>query len=76
MTWMDRMICALIAGTVLATLVAAPICATRQNDYYGARASYAGLIFGGRILVWDFDSGISLLFVRERQRRLKRMFSV
>jgi len=70
-TWSGRVIRGLIAGSVLELFVAIPIYATRQEECYCARGSYAGLIFGGTILLWAFGPGVFLLFVREKHRRDK-----
>jgi hypothetical protein len=70
-TWAGRVIRGLIAGSVLELIVAVPIYATRQETCYCARGSYAGLVFGGTVLLWAFGPGILILFVREKQRREK-----
>jgi hypothetical protein len=70
-TWTGRVIRGLIAGSVLELFVAVPIYATRQDDCYCVRGSYAGLIFGTTILLWAFGPGVFLLFVREKHRREK-----
>ena len=67
-TWPGRLIRALIAGSVLELFVSVPIYATRQDDCYCARGSYAGLVFGGTVLRWAFGPGVLLLFIREKQR--------
>ncbi len=63
-----RLIRALIAGSVLELFVSVPIYATRQEECYCARGSYAGLVFGGTVLLWAFGPGVLLLFIREKQR--------
>ena len=68
-TWLGRVIRALIAGSVLELFVAIPIYATRQEDCYCARGSYAGLVFGSTVLLWAFGPGVFILFVREKRRR-------
>jgi hypothetical protein len=70
-TWTGRVIRGLIAGSVLELFVAVPIYATRQDDCYCNRGSYAGLIFGTTILLWAFGPGVFLLFVKEKHRREK-----
>ncbi len=60
-----RVIRGLIAGSVLELFVAVPIYATRQDDCYCARGSYAGLVFGTTILLWAFGPGVFLVFVKE-----------
>jgi len=74
-TWAGRVIRGLIAGSVLELFVAVPIYATRQDDCYCARGSYAGLIFGTTILLWAFGPGVFLLFVKEKHRRDKLLDS-
>ena len=74
-TWAGRVIRGLIAGSVLELIVAVPIYATRQETCYCARGSYAGLVFGGTVLLWAFGPGILILFVREKQRREKLLES-
>jgi hypothetical protein len=66
-----RLIRGLIAGSVLELFVAVPIYATRQEECYCARGSYAGLVFGTTILLWAFGPGVFLLFVKEKHRREK-----
>jgi uncharacterized membrane protein len=70
-TWAGRVIRGLIAGSVLELFVAVPIYATRQEECYCARGSYAGLVFGTTILLWAFGPGVFLLFVKEKHRREK-----
>ena len=70
-TWAGRVIRGLIAGSVLELIVAVPVYATRQEECYCARGSYAGLVFAGTVLLWAFGPGILILFVREKQRREK-----
>lgn len=74
-TWVGRVIRGLIAGSALELFVAVPIYATRQDDCYCARGSYAGLIFGATVLLWAFGPGVFLLFVREKHRRDKLLDS-
>ncbi len=64
-----KIIRGLIAGSVLELFIAVPIYATRQDECYCARGSYAGLVFGGTVLLWAFGPAIFLLFIREKQRR-------
>jgi hypothetical protein len=68
-TWAGRIIRGLIAGSVLELIVAVPVYATRQEECYCARGSYAGLVFAGTVLLWAFGPGILILFAREKQRR-------
>jgi hypothetical protein len=70
-TGTSRVIRGLIAGSVLELFVAVPIYATRQDECYCARGSYAGLIFGTTVLLWAFGPGVFLLFVEEKHRREK-----
>ena len=70
-TWVGRVIRGLIAGSVLELFVAVPVYATRQEDCYCARGSYASLIFGATVLLWAFGPAVFLLFIREKQRRDK-----
>ncbi|MCJ7779138.1 MAG: hypothetical protein MUP16_12605 [Sedimentisphaerales bacterium] len=70
-TWTSRVIRGLIAGSVLELFVAVPINATRQDECYCARGSYAGLIFGTTVLLWAFGPGVFLLFIEEKHRREK-----
>ena len=70
-TWVGRIIRGLIAGSVLELFVAIPIYATRQEECYCARGSYAGLIFGTTVLLWAFGPAVFLLFIREKNRREK-----
>jgi len=67
--WAGRVIRGLIGGSILELLVTVPIYATRQDQCYCARGSYAGLVFGGTAILWAFGPGVALLFIRERQRR-------
>jgi hypothetical protein len=67
--WAGKIIRALIAGSVLELFVAVPVYATSKQECYCARGSYAGLVFGGTVLLWAFGPGVFLLFVREKQRR-------
>ena len=71
--WAGKIIRALIAGSILELFVAVPIYATRQDECYCARGSYAGLVFGGTVLLWAFGPAIFLLFIREKHRREKLM---
>ena len=70
-TWVGRIIRGLIAGSVLELFVAIPVYATRQEECYCARGSYAGLIFGTTVLLWAFGPAVFLFFIREKQRRDK-----
>lgn len=74
-TWAGRIVRGLIAGSVLELFVAVPVYATHQDDCYCAKGSYAGLVFGGTVLLWAFGPGIFFLFIRERQRREKLLDS-
>ncbi len=71
--WAGKIIRGLITGSVLELFVAVPIYTTRQDECYCARGSYAGLVFGGTVLLWAFGPAIFLLFIREKQRRQKLM---
>jgi len=70
-TRMTKMIRALIAGSIVELLVAAPVQAMvyDRDDCHCARGSYTGLVFGGTVLLWAFGPGIVLLFLREKYRR-------
>jgi hypothetical protein len=67
-TWAGRIIRGLVAGSVLELFVSIPIFATRQDDCYCARGSYAGIVFGATVLLWAFGPGVFLLFLREKHR--------
>ena len=67
-TWAGRIIRGLVAGSLLELFVSIPIFATRQDDCYCARGSYAGIIFGATVLLWAFGPGVFLLFLREKHR--------
>lgn len=73
-TQLGRMLRALIAGSLLEALVAAPVHAwvVRQRECYCMRGTYTTLVFAGTVLLWAFGPGIVLLFMREgyRQSRL------
>ncbi|MHC4939682.1 MAG: hypothetical protein ACYTHK_11985 [Planctomycetota bacterium] len=67
----SKILRALIAGTVLELLVAAPVHAAcyKRDDCYCSRGSYTALVFGGTALFWVFGPGIFILYLRERKRR-------
>ena len=67
----SRILRALISGTIVELLVAAPVHAAcyKRDDCYCARGSYTALVFGGTALFWVFGPGILLLYQRERDRR-------
>jgi hypothetical protein len=67
----SRILRALIAGTILELLVAAPVHAAcyKRDDCYCTRGSYTALVFGGTALFWVFGPGVFLLYLRERKRR-------
>ena len=67
-TWAGRIIRGLIAGSILELFVSIPIYITREEDCYCARGSYAGIVFGGTVLLWAFGPGVFLLFLREKHR--------
>ena len=67
-TWAGRIIRGLIAGSILELFVSIPIYITREDDCYCARGSYAGIVFGGTVLLWAFGPGVFLLFLREKHR--------
>ena len=67
-TWTGRIIRGLIAGSILELFVSIPIYITREDDCYCARGSYAGIVFGGTVLLWAFGPGVFLLFLREKHR--------
>ncbi|MFC1766555.1 hypothetical protein ACFL6U_31310 [Planctomycetota bacterium] len=68
-TWTSRIIRGLVAGSILELFVATAVYATREDDCYCARGSYAGIIFGVTVLLWAFGPGVFLLFLREKTRR-------
>ena len=68
---MGKIVRGLIAGSLLEVFVSIPVYATRQEQCYCARGSYAGLVLGTTALLWAFGPGIFLLFLREKQRREK-----
>jgi hypothetical protein len=67
-TWAGRIVRGLIAGSILELFISIPIYITREEDCYCARGSYAGLVFGGTVLLWAFGPGVFLLFLREKHR--------
>ena len=67
-TWAGRIVRGLIAGSILELFVSIPIYITREEDCYCARGSYAGIVFGGTVLLWAFGPGVFLLFLREKHR--------
>ena len=67
-TWVGRIIRGLIAGSILELFISIPIYITREEDCYCARGSYAGIVFGGTVLLWAFGPGVFLLFLREKHR--------
>ena len=72
-TRLTRVVRALIAGSVVEAIVAAPVqaFASRQDDCYCERGSYTTLICSGAVLFWAFGPGIVLLFMRESYRRAR-----
>ncbi len=72
-TGMGRVVRALLCGTILEVLVAAPAQAMRPSKYncYCEKGSYTGLVFGCTAIVWLFGPVVFLMFLRER-RRLER----
>jgi len=68
--WMNKIIRALVAGSLLELFVTIPahIYVTRQDDCYCCRGTYTGLVFGGTVLIWTFGPGVVLLFAREKYR--------
>jgi len=72
-TQLSRIVRALVAGSVVEAIVAAPVqaFASRQDDCYCERGSYTTLVCSGAILFWAFGPGIVLLFLRERYRRAR-----
>lgn len=69
LTRLSKLIRGLIAGSLLELFVSIPVYATRQEECYCARGSYAGLVLGTTALLWAFGPGIILLFIREKHRR-------
>jgi len=70
-TWAGRIVRGLIAGSILELFVSIPVFVTRQDDCYCFRGSYAGLVFGGTVLLWAFGPAVFLLFLREKRRMEK-----
>lgn len=77
-TQLGRVVRGLIAGSILETLVAAPVhvwvlshSTEKEKECYCVRGSYTGLVLGGTVLLWAFGPGVALLFLREKQRREK-----
>lgn len=72
-TQITRIVRALIAGSVVEAIVAAPVqaFAARQDDCYCERGSYTTLVCSGAVLFWAFGPGIVLLFLREHYRRVR-----
>lgn len=72
-TQLGRIVRAMVAGSILETIVAAPVqaFASRQDDCYCARGSYTTLVCAGAVLFWAFGPGIVLLFLRESYRRAR-----
>lgn len=72
-TQLGRMVRALVAGSVLEAIVAAPAqaYASRQSDCHCERGSYTTLVCSGAVLFWAFGPGIVLLFLRENYRRAR-----
>ena len=72
-TQLSRIVRALVAGSVVEAIVAAPVqaFASRQDDCYCERGSYTTLVCSGAVLFWAFGPGIVLLFLRERYRRAR-----
>ncbi len=68
-TWLGRVVRGLIAGSVMEFFVAIPIYAKSQEGCYCERGSYAGLVFGGTVLLWAFGPGVFILFLKEKHRR-------
>lgn len=69
LTKTGKLIRGLIGGSLLELFVSIPVYATRQEECYCARGSYAGLVLGTTALLWAFGPGIILLFIREKHRR-------
>lgn len=63
----------LIGGTVLELLVSGGVHAFMPDpdDCHCARGSYTGLVFGCTVALWLFGPGLALLFMRQRDRRLR-----
>jgi len=69
-THLGKVVRALIAGSVVEAIIAAPVqaFAARQDDCYCERGSYTTLVCSGAVLFWAFGPGIVLLFLREDYR--------
>ncbi|MCC7409890.1 MAG: hypothetical protein IT442_17620 [Phycisphaeraceae bacterium] len=69
-TQYSRVLNALLAGSLLESLIAAPVQALtyHRDDCYCVRGSYTGLVFGLTVLFWAFGPAIFLLFLREKVR--------
>ena len=63
----------MITGTFAELLVVSPVFALVDDpdDCYCARGSFFGLFIGVAAMLWIFGPGIVLLFLQERQRRLR-----
>ena len=72
-TQLGRVVRALVAGSVVEAIIAAPVQAlvSRQDHCYCERGSYTTLICAGAVLFWAFGPGIVLLFLRENYRRVR-----
>jgi hypothetical protein len=72
-THLGRVVRALVAGSLLEAVVAAPVqaFASRQHGCYCDRGSYTTLICAGAVLFWAFGPGMVLLFMRESYRRMR-----
>ncbi len=72
-TQLGRMLRALIAGSLLEAIVAAPVQAyvTHKDKCYCERGSYTTLVFSGIVLFWAFGPAIVLLYLREHYRRAR-----
>jgi len=68
-TWIGRVVRGLIVGSVMEFFVAIPIFVKSRENCYCARGSYAGLVFGGTVLLWAFGPGVFILFLKEKHRR-------
>jgi hypothetical protein len=69
-TWAGKVIRALITGSVLELIIAAPVQAMtyHRDDCFCGRGSYTGVVFGGTVLLWAFGPGVAMLLLREKRR--------
>jgi len=69
--WSAKALIALAAGSVLELFISIAVYTTSQDDFYCARGSYAGIVFGTTALLWCFGPAIFFLYKKEKQRSEK-----